>query len=225
MAQKQTQSLERIDANSRFADASAVLRTLGDGLAQIEAAADVVRIEGYLADKPSDARAQILRDRLARHRGTAKPQEHPSAVSADVPATVREALELLRGGARHARRIDRKARLLQLADDREVIREAIIVQQGIVDGIRSELSERVARSVAAEDRALALEEYRCAQKLAAAAAARLKLRSSIVAGGYIWRTDLMVPGPLRASLILGSESDFDSNISLTRLLLEQWKIL
>ena len=221
---KKVQPLERIDANPRFAAAASVMRAIESGLGRLDADADAVRVSEDLRLNPSDPRAEVLDERLKRHRNAAPKAAEPAQSSSEMPAPVRQALELLQGGER-PRRVNRQAELTQLADDRDVLREGIIAAQSIVDAIRDELSAEVARRLVAEHRALVLSKFRAAQTLAAATDAERELFRSITEAGYVFRPDLMPSPGLRAALVLGSEADHDSDVSRARRALEEAGIL
>jgi hypothetical protein len=212
----------RIDANQRFAAASSILRVLEEGLWQNERERDALAIEDHLSRRPNDPRAEVMRERLRKHRGAQKP-EAPAA-EPDMPRPVVAALELLRAGARPTR-VDRKALIAQLEDDADVLREAIIAQTAVVDAIRSELSGELAVRLKSEYKALVVAQYRAAQALAAATDAEREFRRAVIEAGFIWRTDLLSAPLLRSALILGSERDFDSDVSRMRRALEQQKVL
>jgi hypothetical protein len=217
--------LERIDSNPLFAAAAGILRTLEDGLQQIEREADALRIEEHLAHKPSDPRAGVLQERLKKHRGAAPQKVAEPTAEADLPPTVAAALEVICGGSRPARRLGRKALIEQAEDDAARVREAILAQQTVVDGIRNELSGELASRGTPQHRELVLAIYRAAQALAAATDAEREFRRTVVDAGYVWRTDLLPALTMRSALILGSEADWDSEISRARRLLEEVMVL
>ena len=213
---------ERIDADPRFAAASAILRTLEDGMRQIDREADALRVEDHLARQPGDARAPMMRERLKQLRSDTGRPAAPAS-SSDMPASVSAALELLHGT--RAPRRDRRAALRQLEEDRAVIHEGIIAQTVVVDSLRDELSTALARRLTDQHRELVLAQYRAAQSLSAATAAEMALRREVTAAGFIWKPELLPAPVLRSALLVGTESDFDSEISRTRRQLEELKIL
>ncbi|MFZ1905221.1 MAG: hypothetical protein WAU56_07500 [Steroidobacteraceae bacterium] len=227
MARKQNQGapVERIDSSPRFATAAAILHTLEEGLRAIERESDALRLEDYLGRSrlKADPRSGELRQRLKTLRESARTTQAPP-VDTELPPPVKAALELLRAGVRPARR-DLAALLEQLEDDKAVVREAICAQHAIVEAIRGDLSADVARDVRTAHRELVLTQYRAAQQFAAAIDAERELRRSITGAGYTWRDDLLPAPTMRAALILGSEAEFDSEISRVRRMLEEWKVL
>jgi hypothetical protein len=224
MARKQT-PLEPIHADPRFAPAQAILRTLEDGAAAIEREIDALRIEEQLTRRPNDPRASSLEARLKGHRAAApKP---PPAPASDLPAEVTAALDLLRAGERPQRphHLDRKAAIAQLEADRELVHAAILGQRPILDAIRDELSADLAKRLVPAHRELILAQFRAAQALAAATDSEREFRRAVTAAGYTWRPDWMPSPAWRSALILGSEADFDSEVSRMRRMLEGLKVI
>jgi hypothetical protein len=221
MAKKST-PIEPIDTNPRFAAASAILRALLEGERQVERERDALIIEGHLASRPQDPRRADMTARLKKLRAAA-PRDIPANDPALAPP-VAAALELVRG-AKAPRRVDRGTLIAQIEDDRYVIRLGIITQHAVVDAIHAELSGEVNMRLRETQRALVLQRFRAEQALAAAWGEELALKRNVVQAGYAWRPDLLPSPSARAGLILGSESDFDSEISRTRRMLEELNVL
>jgi hypothetical protein len=214
--------LEPIGANLRFSDAASVLRALQEGLQRLESEKAWLEAEQYLSRLPGDKRAKSARDRLAKLRPVGANTPDPTPV--ELPLAVATALELVRHGTRPPRR-DPQAAIQQCETDATLVRDAICAWQPVVDGIRDELSSEVAQRLKASHRELVLRQYRSLQVLAAATDAERAFHRSITDAGYIFRHDVLVAPTLRSALLVGSESDFDSEVSRTRRLLEELKLL
>lgn len=224
-ARRPKNTIEQLEAHPRYAAAAEILRVLRSGMAQVESEIDALNIEGHLITRPSDPRAPDLRNRLKTLRAASgKTERTAAAARTEMPATVTAALTLINDGVR-PQRSNRRAAIAQLESDKEVIREAIFEQQPIVDALRDELSLEAAQRHAAAYQKLVVATYRAAQTLAAAADAERNFQVDFAAAGYSWRPDVMKGYALRAALILGSEHDFDSEISRARRFFEEAKIL
>jgi len=229
MAAKKAQSVERIDDDHRFSAATAILRTLEDGVAQIERDADSLRIEDYLGQAPHDhrkprtGRSAMLQERLKKNRATQKTAE-PGPTTSDLPSIVAAALEVLRG-ARPPARLNRKAIITQLEGDRDLIYQAIREQTAIVNGIRDELVTAQNMRDREAWLAIQLRKFRALQTVVAIKEEEDDFRKSRAEAGYTWRADILPTTAARPMLILGSERDWDSEISRARRFLEESKTL
>jgi hypothetical protein len=215
--------LPRIDSVKPFAEASSILRTLEDGQRNIERSIDSLKIEGYLERRPKDSRAPLLRERLAENRKTSS--NAIGSKKSDLAPAVTAALELIRNGSRSNTRASRESQIQQLEADRKLVHDAVIEQSTIVESLKSELSEQVARRMRDEHRALVLQQFRALQQVAAATDAERQFRSAVLEAGYAWRADLLPAPLLRSALALGLETEGNSEITRTRLLLESWGLL
>ena len=215
--------VKRIDEYERYATAMSVLSLLEQGLRRVDLEKDWLEAERWLARQPKDKRALERRDQLAKLRAPAP--KVADLAPGDLPPAVREALELLKTGTRPVRQ-DRQAVIVALEADAQVVREAIGVWTVVVDCIRSELVAAQAKKDRKQHDELVLAAFRADQAASAAQDALAEFRRSRIDAGYTpWRSDLL-PAPVsREALIRGSETDFDSEISRRRRLLEQWKIL
>lgn len=215
--------IKRIDTNERLVKAVSVLSLLEQGLRRVELEKSWLEVEQWLARQPKDKRALERREQLSKLRTPAP--KTADLTPGDLPAAVREALELLNSGTR-PRRQDREAAIAALELDAVTIREAIESWTPVVEGIRSELVVAQAKHDRKQHDALVLAAFRAEQAASAAQDALAEFRRSRIEAGYTpWRADLL-PSPVsREALIRGSESDFDSEISRRRRLLEDLKIL
>jgi hypothetical protein len=226
-----------ISDNVNYAAAATILRRLENGLATLEAELDAQNIEHHLGSvlstnkKPRpDSRNATLKARLDKHRAkvvTANAaDEKPAAVK--LPAPVAAALDIIAGSrpvTRTNRPEYRRELIKQMESDRDEILKGIHVQQAIVDDLRNELSGDMARRLQPDHKKLMLAQFRAAQAFAAATDDEAQFRISVIGAGYMWRADLLQGPQLRAALVLGSESTFDSDISRARRMLEDLNVL
>jgi hypothetical protein len=67
----QNKPIERIDADERYAAAASILRTLENGVSEIQGEIDALRIEDELAHRPQDHRlpaaGAVFRSSMGRH--------------------------------------------------------------------------------------------------------------------------------------------------------------
>jgi len=134
-------------------------------------------------------------------------------------------LEIIRG-SRPATRVDHKTLVEQLEKDRDAIRSAVFIQAPIVDALRDELIAQRAMQDREHWRAIQLRKFRALQAVAAIKDEENDFRKSRIDAGYTpWRSDLLPEHAARPMLVLGSERDWDSEISRTRIALEEAKIL
>jgi hypothetical protein len=227
--------ITRLDADPAYAEAAAVLRVLQDGLSAIERDRDSAVVEDHLRRSPSDSHAGALRARLKANRSASPPPAQVAGNSSKSPAAVAEALELLKAGAdRRAvlagisarpARPDHRQVIADLEENAAVIRAGIAAQQRVIDSIRGSASAALADRLRAGHRDLVLKQFRAAQHFAAATDALRQLRSEILAAGFEFRSDVLPEPTSRAALILGSESDWNSEVNGLRRLLEELGII
>jgi hypothetical protein len=232
-------TIEPLESDERAARAFCILHTLQHGLDAIDAEIDALRIEEHLGLQKTieDQRGRVrgnklrlnsrnaaLRARLAKHRATVPAPNAEEPPAGELPASVAAALEIIRG-SRPPSRVSRQKLIEQLENDKDVIRAAIIAQTTVVDALRDELSSALAARLVSKHRELTLAIFRSAQAFAAASDAEAEFRRAVVDAGFTWREDLLRGPQLRAALVLGSESTFDSDISRARRALEELKIL
>jgi hypothetical protein len=241
-ARKNQTPIERIDRNIRYAEAIAVQNTLEDGLNGLKRDRDIVKTEDYLGRQDAlgegrqksrgrsslrlVTREDSLRRRLAELRASAPRAAKQASAPEGAPSEVTAALELLRTGARPPRRDVRRV-LEQLDRDIATVNEGLVAQKNIVACLKDELSAQVqtARGIKSAWDAIRIAKYRAAQALAAATDDERALWRSIIEAGYTRRDDLLPTPVLRAALVLGSESEFDSEISRARRWLESAEVL
>ncbi len=214
-----------------YAAAAALLAAFRDRLAQIERDRQIIDYEAHFAgrapesDGESDAQ---LRRRLAELRAAAQgvaPVAPVAAAKSPAPSPAIAAARAMLAGEVVPAAPDHRARLLQLDHDRAIVMAAITAQTEAVDAIAGELTLKYATQLRPAWNALQLEMYRAAQELARSAARVREFRAAITAAGIGSRSDILAMPNVRAPLILGSESQFDSEISGWRRILENMGIL
>jgi hypothetical protein len=215
----------RLDANPQYAEADATLRFLIDGLAGIQRQLDTIRIEGLLQSRPNDRHASALRERLRKNGAatTAGPASNP--ISSDVPSEVAAAVTLLKAGTAAPRRLDRGKQISQLEDDAIVVRAGIFAQEAILADLRAAASVALAPRLLKYQQARVLARHRALQAAAHEEDELRDLRIAVTSSGRVYPHDLLPEPTFRSILILGSERDWDSEISRNRRLLEELKIL
>lgn len=219
----------RVFDDPRHSEPAAVLAALRQHLRQLELLRQRLILERHLAGKPVDARSstdQMLRQRLAKLQTETADMTAPTVpmAAAAIPPAVAAALALIRGEtippapdhAAQIAEIDAKMTVLDLA-----IRE----QAEIVDGVVDQISAEIATDLKPAWDSLQLELYRAAQELARTTRRVRQLRADIAAAGVRSRSDLLLTPNVRAPLMLGDESHWDSEIAGWRRMLEQWGLL
>jgi hypothetical protein len=239
-----TTTVKPIESDQRFAAQAQTLRVLEHGLSAIEAELDALNIEWHLghhkiAEDPQgrvrenklrlNSRNAQLRARLTAHRAKVPAPKTEEPAAGELPSTVATALEIIRG-SRPALRVNQKTLqktlIEQLENDRDAIRSAIFVQAPIVDALRDELIAQRAMQDREAWRAIQLRKFRALQALAAIKDEENDFRKSRFDAGFApWRSDLLPEYASRTMLVLGSERDWDSEISRMRKALEEAKIL
>jgi hypothetical protein len=222
LARKATAAPE-ITAVPRFAAEAATLAVLEEGLRDLEAEINWLKVEDHLARQPSDRRVLAVRETL-RARRKVREQKATPASESDLQA-VTAALEALREGARPTQRLSRQVILKQLIWKVDIVKPGCDAQQDVVSSLRGELSAEQAVRDRAEAAELALARLRAEQAASAAADAEEDFRRSRIAAGYTPRPDLQPTVSWRCSLVRGSERDSGSEISNNRRRLEELKVL
>lgn len=232
LAPQRKPTIEPIDNNQRFAAASSILRTLENGLAVIEAEIDAQKVEEHLGRQPKDhrnkprpdSRNAVLQARLDRHREKAPAKQVDQTVADGMSDSVVAALEIIRG-SRPPSRVSRQKLIEQLETDRAAVRAAIFIQAPIVDELRNELDALQSMKDRDEWFDIQLQKQRDKQRLAATGDREADFIKSRIDAGYRWRGDLLPQIGARSMLVLGSERDWNSEISRSRRELEEAKVL
>jgi hypothetical protein len=235
-----------IDDDKEIADAATILRKIERGLQDIETEIDSLNIEDYLgAQSPSNkprraakigrdfdleptvTRNDHLRDRLKKNRAAVPAKSVQGPLSGDIHADVAVALELIDGARPLAPLLeDRRALRDQLKRNRDAIRKGFDKQKAVVDALRDQWV--LTRSLGIQHRwkERDLKIFRAMQAVAALYDEKNDDRTAeFDAGCRPWRADLLPEFMSRALLTIGSERDWDSEISRARRRLEELHIL
>jgi hypothetical protein len=216
----------------RLAPAESTPETLADDpsfaaeaatLAKLEAAAARVareleyhqmRAAGGAGLSSASPRRQATEQRLAAlSEEFSRPHDDP-----DVLAIARA---LADGDEGLAAPPDREGRVATLRWHDRLLATAISAQAEIVERIRGDLSTDHAERVRADHDRLLIDIYRAAQQLSRAMDAERQFRAdTIIARGYTWKPSLTPEPALGGALLLGSETDFGSELATWRRFLE-----
>jgi hypothetical protein len=121
---------------------------------------------------------------------------------------------------------DREGRVAVLHGHDRLLRNAIAAQADIVDRIRSDLSVDHAERLRPAHDDLLIAIYRAAQALSCAMDAERQFRAdAILSRGYSWCPSIVPAPDLSGALLLGSETDFNSEIARWRRFLEARGVL
>jgi hypothetical protein len=210
MAKKQPD--EPITANAEFVTAEAILSRLNAGATQLEAEIGALRIEVHLGRGRPDVREGALRARLQAHRRL-KPAPEETLPSSGVSVTITAALELLGSGVRVPRKADRQQIIVALLEDLETVRAAAREQKAIRDELFNELTGANALRRKPNHTELAKQELNAYREAARKTDALREFHVGIAKAGFGARPDILQETTLRAGLVLGSESNPNSDIS------------
>ena len=230
MAATKKLTLVPIAEHPEYKAAATVQQTLQAGLTALEQEKLALEIEYALPKAaPKAERTKLMTERLTAHR--AKIPRSIEPVPPDVPRPVYLALEVIEGGTKlevvRARR-DREdlvAMIARVAADCRTVQTGIIAQTTVLDEIRDRLSFETATRLKAEHRSLIVQQYRAAQALSATTSAEQAFHRAVTDAGYGWRPDVLPAPAMRAALMIGDESIWDSEISRTRRILEELKVI
>jgi hypothetical protein len=225
-----------IDADKGLEAASAILATIERGFQEIETDIGRHRREEHLgrqlqtnaraADprRPIITRNDQLNDWLKKNSAAVPTKKGvEEALTGELPLDVSVALELVTGTRPIAPPLlDRRTLIQQLEKNRDQIRKGRDLQKSIVDELRNELATRRSMQKQKPWSARELRIFRLFQDAAALNDEKNDDRQAeIVAGCRPWRGDLLPEVLTRVLLVLGSERDWDSEISRARRRLEE----
>jgi hypothetical protein len=214
------------DDDKGYAEGAAILRTLMEGRSGFLRDRDTLVVSNQLGKQSKGARSDDLRKRLAQNRAASPKKSEPAPAAGSLAPQVEIALALLRNGTRPTHLLRDHAKMLaELDQDLDVVQEAIAVQQSLLERIAAELSLKVAENIKAKHRELVLQQFRSAQQFAAANDKLRELRQAVAESGHQWVPDALPEPVSRAQLMLGSETQWDSEISRIRRFLEDQKII
>ncbi len=201
-----------------------VLRTLEDALASTEREIDSATCDEYLRGHPQDKQARARRAQLDATLDAKEDNPPRSPDAGSRPPEVLAALAIAIGPQPPSAEpfADKIGRLREKV---ATLRAGIVVQTPVVDRVNDELSRKVALKVQTEHKSQILAIFRAAQALAAAVDAERATRHAVAELGFAWRQDICRVAIPAGATRLGSERNFDSDISRCRRQLEDWKYL
>jgi hypothetical protein len=156
-------------------------------------------------ERMEKARLEALRAKLAASAPPAPVQSstgHGPAVEAGLAVIAGQAPE----------KQDRAKALIALRDREEVLDKACGAQGTVVGQTRQELSATICQQLREAHDELLQKQLAAARELARATDQERAFRASILAAGYELTSAIIVPA-VRSTLMLGSEQDYDSEIS------------
>jgi hypothetical protein len=224
-------TMPRIADDAEFAAASALLGTLRDHLGLLERQKMRLTIERELDGKPVNLRSPndtSLRARLAALRAdpplvpvtSSGRSAFPSASSQVIAA----ALAIV-DGAPLPPVLDHGAQLAEIDRRHAAVRAAIFEQTEECDRISNEVSYKACLEIRPRWDAAQLQMFRAAQALAAAAEHVKELRRDMVSSGIRPLSHVIKMAPVRSPLVLGSETDWNSELAQWGRILESWGLL
>jgi hypothetical protein len=156
-----------------------------------------------------------------------KPEKAPQASGSGFGPEVDEALDVLFRDQPASLPYQRDAERLGVIADRRIKFDAALrALESLTEKLRSEATAQLHTRLHKAHEALLMELYRASQTFARAIAVERQFRSAITGAGYAARPDL-TPMPIvaGAGLVLGNESDWESQISQFRRYLEARKLV
>jgi hypothetical protein len=213
-----------------YVAATELLKTFRDHLALLERQRLRLIIERELRDKPVGSSRIIdtqLRAQLAALQAdppfTPATPGRTALPNAQSPA-IAAALAIV-DGAPMPPELDHGDQLAEIDRRQDAIQAAIFEATTERDRIAAELSFTFSTQLRHAWDSLHLEVYRSSQANARASARLQAFARRMTEAGIQPRSDIIKMCPVRAPLMHGSESDWNSEISQHRRQLEEWKLL
>jgi hypothetical protein len=139
----------------------------------------------------------------------------------ELPASIREALTVFDSDEPVKFTPTRMARQTELQAKQEVVETGLRDAAEMVRALRDEIGDAQNRLVQKAHSALHVQLFRACQAVAEIAEQERATRAAVAAAGYTVRTDILpAPAVLSALLLLGTELDYQSQISQFRRLLQ-----
>jgi hypothetical protein len=213
----------------RLVPTEELLQAFCDKLNQLERRKKALILRYQLRDKGPLDRSNdtvMFREQLARL------EKEDGAVSPKAPAapelvgskTLLDALAVVKDLPIVAT-LDHAGQLKMLDRQLEAIELGVREQTEIRDALVAELSLEYSKNLAPAWNELHLQQYRAAQELSRVTAKVRKLRADVVLSGMKSCSWILATPNVRSPLILGDESQYDSEISGWRRILEGMGIL
>ena len=171
--------------------------------------------------KEFEAKRDALRAKL---RVVTPEQDQPKA--GELPASIREALAVFDSDEPARFAPTRMARQTELQTKQEIVETGLRDARGLVKVLCDGIGDGQNRAVQKAHSALHVQLFRCCQAVSEAAEQERATRAAVAAAGYTVRSDILpAPAVLSALLLLGSELDYQSQISQFRRLLQSRGLL
>jgi hypothetical protein len=227
--------IKRFETVAEAAPLLEIERVLRNNYTRIQDERDLLSIERYLSGgmgaagivAPRGEKAKEFaarRDQLKKKLKISTVEPAPRQPDA-IPPEVKAGLEVFSAGAPKAPQ-SHAGRLAELDTMQIVVDEAIRVNRKQIDELRGVVGFEMSTRLQKKHGELSIAVFRAAQQLSEAAEAERSLRSAYTSAGYSSRTDLLpAPGVLGAILMLGSESDYSSQLSSYRRFLQSRNLL
>jgi hypothetical protein len=218
--------ITRADALPQIAPLLQIQRSLGGGLARVEAELDLISLERYLTKGgASPSHREALKARRDARRAELKIEPPAAPPAGDLPFAVQRALEVLAKNAAIKALPSQEGRVVELQQMQIDYENGLREVYPLIEAAKSDAAYDEAVKLQARHRQLHLELFRIEQAYSEKACEERELREAFAHSGYS-RSDLL-PGPstLNVTLMLGSEVDWSSAISQHRRSLENRGIL
>jgi hypothetical protein len=232
---QQTLNIVRFEDLPAAAPFLAIERTLKASLQRIMDERDLIHVERHLAGAmgslgvapPTGEKAKEFRERRDRLKAKLKVgTTEPPAPKADaLPETITRALEVFSPDKGVKDRPAPGARLAELDEMEITVSAGLYDISAMIAQMRGDAGYEQAKALAKHHGALSLQLFRAAQQFAESAERERSLRTAFTSAGYSPRYDVLPGLQLGAVLVLGSEHNFDSQLSAYRRFLEDRKIL
>lgn len=217
-------------SDPEYAEAAGLLTAFEEKRREINDRILLLTIEHHFATRPkqsssgndADLRYQErkLRDALSKTSG-----KKPSVTDADQAPEIVAGIRLLRG-EHIPPQPDRPSQIAKLREQLAVVDNAIMALAPVIEAVRSQKNFELSQRLAAYNNELTLNHYRACVEVVRSVAALRNLHTSVVRAGYgELRSDIAPETIARATLLLGLESESDSQVSTLRRHLEQRGIL
>jgi len=215
-------TVPRLADDPEYAAAAALLAAFRERCERLKVERDGRDLEKYLAGRDVDSRSTTdvqLRKRLAAFLALPPIGVAPEGFApAEFPA-LRLGLAILAGTPAPAP-LDHEARRRELDNQIDTLWAAACEQHEIVEELASRLTLEIATEIKPVWDALQVEMYRAAQELARCARRVREFRSEINSAGVRECSHVLSMPNVRSPLILGDETQWDSEISGWRRILE-----
>ncbi len=226
-----TINLRQLAEDPEIAAATDLLGKLREAAAQFEHEKERLDLEYYFgegrqfvegaSDGPRDVR---LRERLKVLQAQAPTMPTSSPSGAHPDNDIASALSLI-AGAPIPPSDDRSARRREIARKIATIDMALRKQQLLYHELVADKSHAISDALRPQHDALLVEIFQAAQKLSRLVDDERDFRASVIVRGYDPSAEIIGPLNSSAALILGSERQYDSEISRIRRQLEDRGLL